>query len=241
MALEASERTPSMQAWLGLLHPPQLNPKNQKPKPATRPKKSEQSAKNPSAQSFPWFGLCILLLGYLPTGIIIGLSNSPLLGWGWPGLGALTWVGAGTWGRTWVLAFGSVLTLALAGLGSGPGNWGLALAWGIAGGLAGATAGNEAMAEYWMWVGWILGSCLAGTSAGYFTGIGIWAGLGMGVLALAQSVIVLGVMDITNETLKQYNNPLRIFMILSIFSLIGIALGGGFGWWLKLSGVRLPI
>ena len=248
MALEAPKRTPSMQAWLGLLHPPQPKPKPQNPKPSTQPKKPEQPADNQSTQSFPWSGLCSLILGYFPIGIIVGLSNSPPLAWAWVGAGTLAGSGAGTLALagSGAGALAGALTGAGALAGAGTLTGALALAW--LGSWLGAWLGFEM--DKWIghgnrWLGgWILGSWLAGAIAGYFTGIGIWAGLGLGALALVQSPFMFGGMITAEKTLKQGNNPLRVFLILSMFSLLGLALGGGFGWWLKLSlklsGVNLP-
>ena len=241
MALEAPERTPSMQAWLGLLYPPQPRPQTQYPIPATRLKTAQQPARNP-IPSFAWFGLCILLLGYLSIGIIMGLSNYSLWAgaWAvtWAGAGALAWSGDGarTWAGAGALAWAGTFAWA------GAGNWDGALAWAGAWIVAWAWAGAGALIgeEEDVWV-WCIGSCSAGAIAGYFTGVGIWAGLGMGVLALVQFFMVIGGMLIAEEALKQRNHPIRIFLTFSMFSLLGLALGSGIGWELKLSGVNLPI
>ena len=146
--------------------------------------------------------------------------------------------GAGTLALVRTLALAGAL--ALAGIGAWPG----ALALAGAGAWIGAWIGLEmdkwiVPGDWWLGGG-ILGGCLAGSIAGYSTGIGIWAGLGMGILTLVQSPIIFGAMITAEETLNQDNHPFRIFLILSMFSLLGLALGGGFGWLIKLSGVRLP-
>ena len=263
MALEALERTPSMQAWLDLLGPPQpkLEPRLASVVRKSQERRPQRSAGRPSkirvqkqtAQSFPWSSLSTLLLGYLPTGTIIGLSNSPLLAlalalalaWSESGTSALAsalalalalvlvlalaWVLAGAWVLAWALTLAGVLALALAGALAGVLYWSSDWV---------DELGNKNL-DNWMVVGCIPVSCSIGAIAGYFSGIGIWAGLGMGTLSLIQFVMIIVAMSVAKETLKESRYPFRIFPIFSIFSLLGLALGGGMGWWLKLSGVNL--
>ena len=47
-------------------------------------------------------------------------------------------------------------------------------------------------------------------------------------------------MGISYDALSENYNRLSIFFIWGITLTIGLALGGGIGWWLKLAGVSLP-
>jgi tRNA A-37 threonylcarbamoyl transferase component Bud32 len=72
MAVEASDRPPSMQEWLGLLHSPSP------PKAVSASLQGKKFKKKPSLSqsqlSLPWLSLGLLTLGYLLTGTLIGFS-----------------------------------------------------------------------------------------------------------------------------------------------------------------------
>ena len=72
------------------------------------------------------------------------------------------------------------------------------------------------------------------------TGLGVWAGLGFGFLDVVQFWTCVRSMSISYDALSENYNRLIIFVIWGITLTIGLALGGGIGWWLKLSGVSLP-
>ncbi|MBE9033049.1 serine/threonine protein kinase, partial [filamentous cyanobacterium LEGE 11480] len=87
MELEAEDRSASIQAWLGLFHPPQ--PKTPKPKQSvTKTSTTARSYPQSKARSYPqsksslpWSSLGWLAGSYLPMGLIIGLvSTSPVAG-----------------------------------------------------------------------------------------------------------------------------------------------------------------
>jgi serine/threonine protein kinase len=266
MALEAGARSPSMQAWLGLLHPPQENP----PTPIVIVPKQEQKI-NQTAVPFPWSALATLLVGYLPTGIITGLNFS-------------FWAVAASWAWAvaWVVVWAGSTSVFWAGLLAWFGSGSVAVAWIM---IWGAIALPKDIASpndpFWLWAGvgiviwtlfgvpfvvgtelltnenvtrietdsWAGGMILCGTLVvlvgaivGSFIKSGWWVvGLGASVLALTQFLMIFKGLIIASEPLEQRYLSLRRFLIYSIFSVSGLAIGAGISWWFTLSGVKLPI
>ncbi len=275
MALEAADRSPSMQAWLDLLDPPQvevppLPPTIEVPLLPTSgffqaslqggKKLYKKTLKQHSPKrSFPWISLNLLLYGYIPIGILIGLdpvsSSVRVLTVVWAWIWAMTWVwagtgfGNGTWVVTWAWAgvFAGVLTGVLAWAGNG--SW----AWALTG--AGAGAGVWVSVSIGTWTtlenkrhlnicksfstAYIVLPLIGGVIPGYFTTIGIWGGFGIGFLVFfQQSMIVVGIGSSIEVLTARYSQKV-IFLIYGLFSTLGLALGGVIGWWLKLSGIVL--
>jgi aminoglycoside phosphotransferase (APT) family kinase protein len=252
MALEAQDRTSSMQAWLNLLHPEAL--KFQSPQLQKRPKRPTSSS-----QSFPWLSLGFFLLGYIAVGITTGLSNSPPWFWAWFLTLALTLAGSWKWtlAGVWALAgVGSVVGYFTGALsGSLPGGLTGLLIGALTGALIGALMLTFALTLDRVWslgragalvkVG-VLGGALAlflvgGGIGGYVTGIGIGSGLGLGLCGLVQLLMIVGGMGAAHTTLQKRYRPVKIFLTYGVFSILGLSLGGGIGWLLKLSGIHLPI
>jgi serine/threonine protein kinase len=305
MALEASERSPSMRAWLGLLHPPQ--PKSQpvvmslelvqlsnipimlsEPFPsakvplvrlqisdplvslqplrleplsrseATKPSKSIQQSKPSIPLSrFPWIALCVVLLGYMPTGIMIGESNGSLLAMAGAMFGAIAGAMFGAMAVAWSWSETVAVAMVVAGAGTGAvitavvvtGTWaGVASvitgAWTLA--MAGALVGAESVAVradsrsragFGARATAAAGALLGGSILGYFTKIGIWAGVGSGVSVTVQIYMLIGGIVSAEKAFKERYRRLTIFLIYSVFSTIGLALGAGIGVLLKLAEV----
>jgi hypothetical protein len=75
---------------------------------------------------------------------------------------------------------------------------------------------------------------------GYFTGIGVWAGIGISLLSFIVCFFQIYALIPLNEALEDRDSIFSRFVMPSLFSLLGLALGGGLGWWLQQSGVSLP-
>jgi hypothetical protein len=205
--------------------------------------------------TFPWLSLSLLMLGCLPFGLLLGLGNGNVLTLAltlalalaltrtrMAGAATAATAAALTWFLALALALAWFLALALAWIGllalGGPLAWFLALTWFVAGtlALAGALAAVNANA----WVGaWVIGALLIGAITGYFSEIGIWAGLGAGFWAIFQVFTLIGGISLSNESLNPYR-PFNKFMVWGTVSCLGLAIGGGLGWWLYQAGIRLP-
>jgi hypothetical protein len=85
-----------------------------------------------------------------------------------------------------------------------------------------------------------VGGILVGGIVGSQTGIGIWAGLGFGLLAVVQFWTLLGGIASSDNFLEKHYSLSSRFLIVGITSTLGLVLGGCLGWLLKLSGVSLP-
>ena len=212
-----------MQIWLGALHPPQPR------------------IPRPSKPRFPFISLAFLMLGNIPTGILLGLTSVTVeagalagaLAWTWvlSWALALAWTLAGAWAWAWALAgaFGLALVGAVA----------VAVAWAVAWAWAWAWSKSDTNVAIQFWI-WTAGGGIIGTIVGAQTSIGIWAGLGFGLLASVQCWTIVVSMISSHNVLEKNYNLLHIFFIWGITSTIGLALGVGIGWLLKLSGFSLP-
>ncbi|MEM9265652.1 MAG: hypothetical protein AAGA46_09020, partial [Cyanobacteria bacterium P01_F01_bin.13] len=109
---------------------------------------------------------------------------------------------------------------------AGAGAW--ALAW------AGAGAGAGAGAWDWAW------AILGGGIVGYLSPLGIWWGMGIGLLSFIQFFLVFAGLGSSGYELKKKYREFKVFIILGVVSTLGILTGGLVGWLLTLSGVRLP-
>ena len=136
------------------------------------------------------------------------------------------------------LMLGHIPNGILLGLSAAPvGAWAWAWAWALAGAGAGAGA-NDTGANILLWIG-TGGGLVLGAIVGSQTGLGVWAGLGFGFLAVVQFWTIVRSMSISYDALSENYNRLSIFVIWGITLTIGLALGGGIGWLLKLAGVSL--
>ncbi|MBE9113092.1 hypothetical protein IQ273_27290 [Nodosilinea sp. LEGE 07298] len=127
---------------------------------------------------------------------------------------------------TWVVAGAFAGVLALLGTAGG------AFAWDRAFRRSAKASRNGTWAGTW--------ASLGGGVIGSFTGIGFWEGLGTGLLAFIQFWFVLEGLAISEESFRSRYPKSSIFTILSSTSALGLAIGGALGWWLGLSGFRLP-
>jgi predicted Ser/Thr protein kinase len=266
MTLEAEKRSPSIQAWLGLLHPPQPKPQS-RPTPVTPLKKAPISTTftSLSSEPFPWTSLGRITLGCVPTGIVAELSDLSIVtvtvsvfvavavlvavavdssaravarAW------ALALAGAGAWGLgalvSWCFlrnGWGGAVAVAAAGVG---GLAGSVAAWRVVLTLAETWDWADEKIEDWGGIATIVGVLFGGAIAGHLTTIGIWAGLGFGLLPCIQLSMVLIGLSEAHDQLQQSYRASRIFLIYSTLSVSGLVAGGGIGFWLKMSGVHLP-
>ena len=140
--------------------------------------------------------------------------------------GATAWAWPWPWAVTWVVAGALAGVLALLGTAGG------AFAWDRAFRRSAKASRNGTWAGTW--------ASLVGGVIGSFTGIGFWQGLGTGLLAFIQFWFVLEGLAISEESFRSRYQKSSIFTILSSTSALGLAIGGALGWWLGLSGFRLP-
>jgi tRNA A-37 threonylcarbamoyl transferase component Bud32 len=232
MALESKDRPQSMQAWIGLLHPPQP----QRPPPSVE-KVIQPSPSPPTSQqskpAFPWVSLGFLILGYVPVGIILRPNNLAV---------AVAWAGA--WAVTWAVAVAGTWAVAVAVTVTAAVIWFLTWAWAwavataVAAAVAAAVAWAVAAAGNWKNVSaWtlslsLLGALLGGTISGLFNGLGIWVSVGYGVCGFVQFWWLLASLGFSVEALDRRYSPTARFFILGIVSSLGLLLGGGLGRWL---------
>jgi tRNA A-37 threonylcarbamoyl transferase component Bud32 len=260
MALEAQERSPSMQDWLSLLQPPPSKP---------QPKFSARQS-----EPFPWRAVAVLLFVSVLAGTMTGLYGSLLwavagasiiLGAGFgAGVGAGVGFLFGTLPLSWLL-FGTAVG---AFIGDGALKWALtrdfngdwawsgsgakdwldfgsligSLTGGVIGGLIGGwdvdSEGKDFLAVMSIIVGVVVGVVFGGSLMHQFTGIDVRFGFSMVPLDI---MIVAGIVSSTFALRRQYPYGPVCFVIFSLFSTLGSALGGGLGWWFRISGVYLPM
>ena len=99
--------------------------------------------------------------------------------------------------------------------------------------LSGALSG----AGDWDWPVAVAVALLGGAISGYFTNIGVWISLGIGLLAYVQWLFIAASIKVSMDYLEELYQPFSQFVILSVFSILGLVLGGNIAWWLRLSGV----
>jgi uncharacterized caspase-like protein len=206
-----------------------------------------------SHPDFPWSICYFFLLGYLPMGVIFGLSGQE--SWVWVGTLIMIWsiVGLLIWSLTSNRLNSSV---------SPEGwelqiSWGVCLVWLIAGVIAGGNISAWAWICPWAWVWlWTLGllgtqaspalnwfgiltTPIVGMFAGYFTGIGYWWGLGCGLIALAQFSAIVGIPILFIYKKSIQKNIFRTVAICGIAPSMGLLMGGCIGWWINVHGGRI--
>lgn len=182
MALEADDRPHSMQVWIKLL----------------------LSQQEPA---FPWTPLFFFLLGFLPIGILLGLSDH--------------WTMAVAWVMVWAVAAALIGVVVVGVVLIAPGTLEL--------------RGCLAMSMIF-----ILSLAIIGMISGHFLGIGFWWSLKYIAIVLFQLIATIGGIIIANNILAKLYRPALIFTIYVTLSIGGLVLGGVVGWWLKLSGFKLP-
>jgi serine/threonine protein kinase len=222
-----------------LLQPPQVP----KFRPAAQSGKSKPKQPTQTVQpSFPWIRLGIFALGYLPVGILLGWSSSSVLAWAWTWVSVATAAGVLAATGDWVVA----VAVAVAVAGVVVGDWAVAVAGTVVGTVVGAVVGAKvgtvigAEAEAILGlVGLLMGASFGGSISGYFTSLGFWSVLGLGLIALMQLFLICVCLDFSSNFLDNCDHKSKTFIIGATYSL-GLALGGGLGWWLKLSGFKFP-
>ncbi|MEM8638456.1 MAG: serine/threonine-protein kinase [Cyanobacteria bacterium P01_G01_bin.54] len=247
MALEPEERIASMQAWLGMLHPPKL-PAPEPVVSQTAPLSDANSPENqPSHQhvQFPWVSLLFLALGYVPHGVIISLSQ--LTNWttAFAWTGAVAWAGSGIWpGALTVAVAGAVIFAGFVAV-SEAATW--ILIWAVAWASAVAVTGTVTWIKAGRWkykniatIIFLSLPLIMGSIAGQMIGSRSLLGLGMGTVALTQLVTTAYGLFNSREILGKQIDQLNVFFVSSFVSTLGIAVGVGLGWWLRLSGFQLP-
>jgi serine/threonine protein kinase len=200
--------------------------------------------------AFPWLWLSTTAIGCVPSGFLLGLSfsNSPMWVMATNIAGVVIGVGVGVEVRnlSWAGAcFGSVagawaVAVTMNGALFWPMAW--AMAWATAWAMAWAMAyaGNWVVLWIILWTWVWLGVGPMVTSYFNFTGIGIHFGISIGLLVYAFWLFHFGGLVKSHKALRDRHNSLYIFLVLSSISMIGLALGGGLGWWLQRAGVSLP-
>lgn len=253
MALEVSDRPPSMQVWMGSLHPPQPSSKstNGSRFQAVNPRAKTASHSSGQQKKFPWWPLSILSGGYIPTGSILYLISQETSVWAvalagaialaGAGVGAWPWVGARTWpwARAWPWAGAGTLagawSLALAGTGAVVG----AVAVTVTMAWAGAGAGAEARALAGAGALAVVLATLIGESVGYFSALGIWGGMGIGLLSFIQLFLVIAGLESSADTLKKHYQEFKVFVVLEGISILGMIIGWIIGWLFHVSGLQI--
>jgi tRNA A-37 threonylcarbamoyl transferase component Bud32 len=247
MALESENRPQSMQEWIDSLPPPKAPPEEGTIEWAILWFQRKLSS--------PLISLGLLLLGYLPTGIVLGIGSTT-------GITVIVAVfiavfiagsvaEVGDWeikielkvSLAWVMAV--IVSVAMAMAGYWAGTWSVAVAWAVAwtgfGAGAAFLAGDIFLAGDWLIVLMPIGALLGGAISGYFTSIGIWWGLGWGFLTLGQFTIVnISLFTLINKipgSWTERETSIEIWRKTGFFSMLGLVLGVGIGWLLKYEGL----
>lgn len=256
LALESNDRPASMQVWMGSLHLPQPTKTDQSQPSSSitngsigqpdslNSKKVFRNSRR--ANNFPWWGLSILLIGYLPAGSILYLLSKETNLWTIAGLWtlAVSVAGTGGWTRDWDWALAGAVVLVMAGAGAG--GWALAVTgagvWAAAAVVAVAWA--VVAAGFWGWSGgwpgdWAGGSLavaiLGGGVIGYFSSLGLWGGLGIGLLSLIQLFLIIGGLNLSSEKLEKHYQSFKVFVVLEGISILGMVIGAIMSWLFGLS------
>ncbi|MGB3402325.1 MAG: serine/threonine-protein kinase [Microcoleaceae cyanobacterium] len=253
MAIEPKDRPQSMQEWLGLLHQPQRTKQQTKSSKSSSQSKQKKSQNKIDLSTFPFIPSGFLLLVYLLIGTLVGLSKTEAVA----GVG-FGMMAVGTWGGMLVYAVGGmagfvVWVVAVYQAGAAAWNWAEAkvktwagdLDWVVAGIVAWAAAAAAATA------GIVAGGlvvamavALAGIIAGVVAGI-VAGGLVVAMAwAMAEAIgwavtKAFGLTVVTDSLNKNYDSE-SLLLILGTTSTLGLVLGAGLGWFLKLQGVSLP-
>ena len=227
MAMNPKSRPQSMQAWMELLTP-------QPP--------------------FPWFGLSWLMLAYALLGLPLGLYNTSA--WVWAV--ACTVTCSVAWPRG-IARMGSAGVSAVIGVMAGTV---IGTVIGVmAGAVIGTVIGVIAEAGWAVYLGsstppgplsgtgflvWAMNTTVGGAMFGAMAGAAT-AGLGFFGLSLAGMprdadgfAELTEVHFLVENDLERRYQPRVVFLILVCVAILGLTLGGGVGWWLKLNGVKLP-
>jgi hypothetical protein len=238
MALEPQDRPKTMKLWMELLDSPlpKRNDIDVVQLIESKPFQEQTRESIETRQVFSENTLKFFLAGYVPIGIIVGLSNN------WVMVGTLAIIGSHTglaalsetWMWTRILAVTWVGAFALSG------------SWTLVGSWVGALVGLLAFIEfrptsYIVVFSTLLGSILGTATVSYFTNANILIGVGAVLYVIFQLLITMtGIVKMYSDLEGKYDlaETIGSFMGTTIPCL---ALGGGIGWWLKLSGVKLPI
>jgi tRNA A-37 threonylcarbamoyl transferase component Bud32 len=247
MALESENRPQSMQEWIDLLPPPKASPEEGTIEWAILRFQSRLSS--------PLISLGLLSLGYLPTGIMLGIGSTTGINVIIAVFVAVILAGSvaevGDWkmernvkvGLAWAMAV--VVSVAMAMAGSWAGTWAVAVAWAVAytgfGAGVAFLIGNVFFEEGWSIVLMPIGALFSGAISGYFTRIGLWWGLAWGFLTLGQFTIVnISLFTLINKisgSWTERKTSIEVWRMTGFSSMLGLLLGVGIGWLLKHEGL----
>ena len=242
MALEAKNRPPSMKSWLKLLLPHQtlLN------KAIIQGMALESLARSYLKPSFPFTPLCWLIIGYLPTGILIGMSGSNIIQSESESIAVFIaaiviafltfFYHLIEYDVSVAIAVSAATFILIKITGTIAVSWAIALAVTFILLLFGTFIDYYLSIEKYMALA-LVGALLSGAISGYFTKMGAGLGLTCGFMTQVQFYTVLINLSDIDESLKKRYRPIQVLLITGISSTLGLMLGGGIGWYLRIVGI----
>lgn len=206
--------------------------------------------------TFPWQSLAILSLGYVPNGILLGLTDIQLVALTGIGVeGTFIYLGVWAFGnnklrsKAWILsclgAFSGIIPLISLKA------FTLALTWALSGILAGfgSLTGiwdlvenrRHSHAKSLVFILILFSSFLCGDLISDRTNSDIWISLSFGfIISIQFWLIVVGLCSIRRYEISDPQYRWQRFISIGLTSVLGLLIGGQLGWWLKLSGFQLP-